>query len=411
MLPADEQLARWLRKEVLGAGGSGRASSGTADKRCALLLAANKCERRGGVEGAVAATLAESMRLGLGEPVALSAMTGEGMTELYSALQPLLDPLTQDRQAAVQRLVAGSGGGAAPSTQGLGAGQPQPATGADHGGSSGSTGSRGGSGGGGGQPMKIAIMGLPNVVRPRLPLTCTRCSQQKSLGSLPFKHASPLHTPPLPRPQQAGTLCVLTNLPPCPSSPFPVSVQGKSTLTNWLLQEERCLTGPEPGLTRDAVRGLLSWQGRQVELVDTAGWVRRTHLARYDDCGAAGGVTRCSFGLHRGGRRAVARVATHRKPGVRCWGGLESAVWVPGTGGWSVREARIEWRLRVAVPPCPSSHLTPALLCRRRCCGGDGGGGSPQHALCARRGAAGGRGAGVGARGGADAPRGHPGLR
>lgn len=30
--------------------------------------------------------------------------------------------------------------------------------------------------------------------------------------------------------------------------------QGKSTLSNWLLQDERCLTGPEPGLTRDAVQ-------------------------------------------------------------------------------------------------------------------------------------------------------------
>lgn len=31
-------------------------------------------------------------------------------------------------------------------------------------------------------------------------------------------------------------------------------LQGKSTLTNWLLGEERCLTGPEPGLTRDAIK-------------------------------------------------------------------------------------------------------------------------------------------------------------
>ena len=34
----------------------------------------------------------------------------------------------------------------------------------------------------------------------------------------------------------------------------PHTLQGKSTLTNWLLQDERCLTGPEPGLTRDAIK-------------------------------------------------------------------------------------------------------------------------------------------------------------
>src|SRR5208337_5416585 len=47
---------------------------------------------------------------------------------------------------------------------------------------------------------------------------------------------------------------------------------GKSTLLNRLLGEERMLTGPEPGLTRDAVSVILSDdQGRAVEIVDTAG--------------------------------------------------------------------------------------------------------------------------------------------
>ena len=44
----------------------------------------------------MAAALAESARLGLGEPVALSAETGEGMLELYAALRPLVDAAQEE---------------------------------------------------------------------------------------------------------------------------------------------------------------------------------------------------------------------------------------------------------------------------------------------------------------------------
>jgi GTP-binding protein len=53
---------------------------------------------------------------------------------------------------------------------------------------------------------------------------------------------------------------------------------GKSSLVNRLLDEERLLTGPEPGLTRDAVRVGWEWQGRRIELVDTAGLRRRAKV-------------------------------------------------------------------------------------------------------------------------------------
>nr|WP_294516944.1 ribosome biogenesis GTPase Der [uncultured Rhodopila sp.] len=54
---------------------------------------------------------------------------------------------------------------------------------------------------------------------------------------------------------------------------------GKSTLLNRLLGEERMITGPEPGLTRDAVSVILSDdQGRAVEIVDTAGLRRRSKV-------------------------------------------------------------------------------------------------------------------------------------
>ncbi len=54
---------------------------------------------------------------------------------------------------------------------------------------------------------------------------------------------------------------------------------GKSTLLNRLLGEERMITGPEPGLTRDAVAvRLTDTDGTPIELVDTAGIRRRARV-------------------------------------------------------------------------------------------------------------------------------------
>jgi GTPase len=53
---------------------------------------------------------------------------------------------------------------------------------------------------------------------------------------------------------------------------------GKSSLINRLLRDERLLVGPEPGLTRDAVTIAWEWQGREVELVDTAGLRRKARI-------------------------------------------------------------------------------------------------------------------------------------
>jgi GTP-binding protein len=50
---------------------------------------------------------------------------------------------------------------------------------------------------------------------------------------------------------------------------------GKSTLINRLLGEDRMLTGPEPGITRDAIAVELVWQDRKFRLHDTAGMRRR----------------------------------------------------------------------------------------------------------------------------------------
>ncbi len=53
---------------------------------------------------------------------------------------------------------------------------------------------------------------------------------------------------------------------------------GKSTLLNRLVGEERMLTGPEPGLTRDAVSVMLHEGGNPIELVDTAGLRRKARI-------------------------------------------------------------------------------------------------------------------------------------
>jgi GTP-binding protein len=53
---------------------------------------------------------------------------------------------------------------------------------------------------------------------------------------------------------------------------------GKSTLVNSFLGEDRMITGPEPGLTRDSVSSDLEWSGRKVRLFDTAGLRRKAKI-------------------------------------------------------------------------------------------------------------------------------------
>jgi GTP-binding protein len=53
---------------------------------------------------------------------------------------------------------------------------------------------------------------------------------------------------------------------------------GKSTLINRLLGEERLLTGPEAGITRDTIAVVYQWRGRRIRLFDTAGMRRRARI-------------------------------------------------------------------------------------------------------------------------------------
>jgi GTP-binding protein len=53
---------------------------------------------------------------------------------------------------------------------------------------------------------------------------------------------------------------------------------GKSTLINNILGANRLLTGPEAGITRDAIEIKWEWRGHEIALIDTAGLRRRTNI-------------------------------------------------------------------------------------------------------------------------------------
>src|SRR5690606_17192840 len=66
-----------------------------------------------------------------------------------------------------------------------------------------------------------------------------------------------------------------------PTRPLRIAVvgrpnAGKSTLINTLIGEERLLTGPEAGITRDSISVDWEWNGRRIKLFDTAGMRRKS---------------------------------------------------------------------------------------------------------------------------------------
>jgi GTP-binding protein len=68
-----------------------------------------------------------------------------------------------------------------------------------------------------------------------------------------------------------------------PERPIKVAIVGrpnvgKSTLINRLIGEDRLLTGPEAGITRDSIAVDYSWGGREFQIYDTAGMRRRARI-------------------------------------------------------------------------------------------------------------------------------------
>jgi GTPase len=147
LTPADQHFAQWLRRQ-------GRQ----------VLVVANKAEGRSSQSSVL-----DAFALGFGEPIAVSAEHGEGISGLMAEIA---DHLPEEETEASE----------------------EDAT----------------------RPLKLAIVGRPNA--------------------------------------------------------------GKSTLLNRLVGMERMLTGPEPGLTRDAVAVVLADPGGPIELVDTAGLRRKARI-------------------------------------------------------------------------------------------------------------------------------------
>ena len=148
--PLDEHFARILRAGATP-----------------TVLVANKCE------GSLAeAGLAEAYRLGLGEPVALSAEHALGLSDLHDAVAAVLHPEGTEEEGQAEEPDEGV--------------------------------------------LQLAVVGRPNV--------------------------------------------------------------GKSTLINRLIGEDRLLTGPEAGITRDAIAVPWRHKDRALRLVDTAGLRRRPRV-------------------------------------------------------------------------------------------------------------------------------------
>jgi GTP-binding protein len=68
-----------------------------------------------------------------------------------------------------------------------------------------------------------------------------------------------------------------------PNKPLQVAIvgrpnAGKSTLINRMVGEDRLLTGPEAGITRDSISLDWQWRGRAIKLFDTAGLRKRARV-------------------------------------------------------------------------------------------------------------------------------------
>ena len=166
LVPLDEEIARWLRQSTTP-----------------VILVANKAEGKAGADG-----ILESLSLGFGDPVELSAEHGEGLVELFDALLPFIEP---EKDAD---------GSDIPNADEDTEYSPD-------------------------APLKLAIIGRPNA--------------------------------------------------------------GKSTLINRILGEERLITGPEAGITRDSIAVDWIWHdperepgedARKVRLIDTAGMRKRANV-------------------------------------------------------------------------------------------------------------------------------------
>jgi GTPase len=184
VVPLDQRFAQVLRK---------------AGKQ--VHLVGNKAESKSAEAG-----LVEAFKLGFGEPIALSAEHGLGLSELYSIVSAAID------KAEAKKAEADAADAAAAGDLDL----------------------------------------LPEVDVDITPDMLEGEGDDATLRWNPRRH---LNVAIVGRPNA-----------------------GKSTLVNRMVGEDRVLVGPEAGITRDSILVPWEWEGRTINLVDTAGIRRRSRV-------------------------------------------------------------------------------------------------------------------------------------
>lgn len=127
-----------------------------------------------------------------------------------------------------------------------------------------------------GEPVRISAEhgeGMTDLLSHLVPI------QEKLLQEASY--VSPVVDIDVPNDNEDATL--LSYKIPTKEKPLQIAVigrpnSGKSTLINKIIGEERLLTGPEAGITRDAISLQLDWQGVPVRIFDTAGMRKKAKI-------------------------------------------------------------------------------------------------------------------------------------
>lgn len=127
-----------------------------------------------------------------------------------------------------------------------------------------------------GEPVRISAEhgeGMTDLLSQLVPI------QEKLLQEASY--VSPIVDIDVPNDNEDATL--LPYKIPTKEKPLQIAVigrpnSGKSTLINKIIGEERLLTGPEAGITRDAISLQLDWQGVPVRIFDTAGMRKKAKI-------------------------------------------------------------------------------------------------------------------------------------